>query len=171
MGARMSQLGELRTAAARARSEFDRAQNAAGYARTSRVNWATAVTQWQLSKPQEASVREPRPITEGWAHYDIAMPAPPSDEEVKRLERGAAKAERKLNKTRQALADEVAAGPPKRKPSTTGYAATKNFRFLGVAYNVGDEFDPGIAEPAKFARLIGSRMVAATSPAGADHAS
>jgi len=165
----MSQLGELRTAAARARSEFDRAQNAAGYARTSRVNWATAVTQWQLSKPQEASVREPRPITEGWAHYDIAMRPAPTDAEVKQLEKAAAAAEKKLNKARRALEDAAALGPPRREPSPTGYAATKSFRFLGEAYDPGDPFDPSVAEPGKLSQMIGARLVAATSPAGATH--
>ena len=163
----MSQLGELRQAAAEARSAYDRAQMAANYAHKSQTYYAFAVQQWKLS--HNAETREPLPIIEGNAHYDIAMRPPPTDEEVKRLQKAVAKAERKLAKARQALADEVAAGPPSRKPSTTGYAASKDFRFLGVAYNVGDEFDPGIAEPDKFARLIGSRMVAPTSPAS--HAS
>jgi len=167
----MSDIGQLRQAAADARTAYDRAQNAAGYAQTSQRNWATAVTQWELSKPTEANLREPRPITEGWAHYDIAMPAPPTDAEVKRLQKAAAAAEKKLNKARQALEDAAALSPPKRKPSRTGWVATKNFRFLGASFSVGDEFDPGIAEPGKFSRLVGLRMVAPTSPAGVDHGS
>jgi len=162
----MSDIGEARRAAAEARTAYDQALIAAGTASKSQTYYAVAVRQWKLS--HQAESRDPLPIIEGNSRYDIAMTAPPSDEEVKRLEKAAAKAERKLNKTRQALTD-AAADQPKRKPSTTGYAATKNFRFLGVAYNVGDEFDPSVAEPGKFARLIGSRMVAPTSPAGADH--
>ena len=158
-------IGEHRTAAADARTAYDQALTAANYAHKSQTYYAFAVQQWKLS--HQAETREPQPITEGWAHYDIAQPAPPTDKEVAALQKAVAKAERKLNRTRQALTDAAAADPPKRKPSTTGYAATKNFRFLGVSYSVGDEFDPGVAEPEKFARLLGSRMVAATSPAGA----
>jgi len=164
----MSDIGELRTAAADARSAYDRAQNAAGYAQTSQRNWATAVTRWELKKPQEANLREPRPIVEGAAHWDIAQPAPPTDKEVADLVKAAGKAERKLNRTRQTLTDAAALGPPPRKPSPTGYAATKSFRFLGEAYDPGDPFDPSVAEPAKFAKLIGSRKVAATSLPGHD---
>jgi len=168
----MSDLGKLRTAAAEASAEFDRAQNAAGYAMTSQRNWATAVTQWELSKPQEANLREPRPITDPpAAHYDIAMPAPPTDKEVADLVKVAGKAERKLNRTRQTLTDAAALGPPPRKPSKTGWVAAKSFAFLGVGYDPGDAFDPGVAAPDKFARLIGSRMVAPTSPAEVDHGS
>jgi len=169
MGERMSDIGELRTAAAEAQSVFAAASNAANYAHKSQTYYASAVNQWKLG--HSAETREPLPIIEGNAWADIQMPPPPTDEQVATLEKAAGKAERKLNKARKALTDAAAAGVPKRKPSTTGYAATKNFRFLGVAYNVGDEFDPGVAEPDKFARLIGSRMVAATSPAGADHGS
>jgi len=165
----MSQLGELRTAAAEARSAFDRALTAADSASKSQTYYAFEVERWKLSHTYED--REPLPVIEGNAHYDIAMPAPPTDKEVAALQKAVAKAERKLNKTRQALTDAAAAGPPSRKPSTTGYAATKNFRFLGVPYSVGDEFDPGVAAPEKFARLIGSRMVAPTSPAAVDHGS
>jgi len=160
----MSQLGELRTAAAEARTAYDAATSAAGYAATSQRNWAFAVTQWELSKPSEANLREPRPL--GGAHYDIAQPAPPTDKEVADLVKAAGKASRKLDKATKALTEAAALGPPPRKPSTTGYSASKDFRFLGVSYSVGDEFDPSIAAPDKFARLIGSRMVAATSPAG-----
>jgi len=166
----VSQLGELRTAAAEARTEFDRASSATGFAQTSQRNWATAVTRWELKKPQEANLREPRPITDPpAAHYDIAMPARPTDKEVADLVKAAGKASRKLDKATKALAEAAALGPPPRKPSTTGWVATKNFRYLGAPYSVGDEFDPGIAEPGKFARLVGSKMVAPTSPAS--HAS
>jgi len=162
-------IGELRTAAADASSAFDRASDAANYARKSQTNFRFEVERWKLSHTYET--REPLPVIEGNAHWDIAMPAPPTDEQVAALGKAATKANRKLNKTRQALTDAVAADQPKRKPSTTGYAATKNFRFLGVPYSVGDEFDPGVAAPEKFARLVGSRMVAPTSPAGVDHGS
>jgi len=165
----MSRIGELRTAAADARRAFDAASGAANYARTSQVHWATAVTQWQLSKPQEASVREPLPIIEGNSRYDIAMRPPPTDAEVKRLEKIAAAAEKKLNKARRTLEDAAAAGVPKREPSPTGWSAVKSFRFLGVAYDPGDPFDPSIAEPGKLSQMIGSRLIAATSPA--DHGS
>ena len=161
----MSQIGELRRAAREARSAYDRALTAADSASNSQRYFSVAVEQWKLSHSGET--REPLPMIEGNAWADIQMPPPPTDEQFQRLQKAAAKAERKLDKTRRALTDFVAAGPPKREPSTTGYAATKNFRFLGVSYNVGDEFDPGVAEPDKFARLIGSRMVAPTSPAGA----
>jgi len=160
----MSDIGQLRQAAREARTEFDRASSAAGYARKSQTNFRFEVERWKLSHTYEE--REPLPVIEGNAWYDIAMPAPPTDKEVAALQKAAAKAERKLNKTRQALTDAVAAGPPRREPSTTGWVATKNFRFLGAPYSVGDEFDPGIAAPDKFARLIGSKMVAPTSPAG-----
>jgi len=164
----MSDIGLLRQAASKARTAYDRANDAAGYARTSQRNWAFAVTQWELSKPQEASVREPRPL--GAAHYDIAQLAPPTDKEVADLVKAAGKASRKLDKATKALTEAAALGPPKRKPSTTGWVATKSFAFLGVGYDPGDPFDPGVAEPGKLARLIGARMVAPTSPAGADHA-
>jgi len=167
----MSQIGQLRSAAQEARTEFDRASSAAGFATTSQRNWATAVTRWELKKPTEANLREPRPIVEGAAHWDIAQPAPPTDKEVADLVKAAGKASRKLDKARKALTDAAALGPPPRKPSPTGYAATKSFRFLGEQYDPGDEFDPGIAEPGKFARLVGLRMVAPTSPAGHDVAS
>jgi hypothetical protein len=165
----MSDIGELRRIAAEASAEFDRAQNAAGFARTSQRNWATAVTQWKLSHTGED--REPLPIIQGNARYDIPMQAPPTGEEVVALEKAVGKADRKLDKATKALTDAAAAGAPRRKPSTTGWAATRSFRFLGTHYDVGDEFDPGIAEPAKFAKLIGSRMIAAISPAGVDHGS
>jgi len=160
----MSDIGQLRQAAAQARAEFDRTQNAAGYAQTSRVNYAFEVERWRLS--HQAETREPQPIVEGAAHYDIAVRVPPTDEQVKRLEKTAAKAEKQLAKARKALTAAAALSPPKRKPSTTGYAATKSFRFLGEAYDPGDPFDPSVAEPAKFAKLIGSRKVAPTSLPG-----
>jgi len=163
----MSDIGDLRAAAADASSAFDRANSAAGYAQTSQRNWAFAVTQWELSKPQEANLREPRPL--GGAHYDIAQPAPPTDKEVADLVKAAGKASRKLDKATKALADAAALSPPRREPSPTGYAAVKSFRFLGEAYDPGDPFDPSVAEPAKFARLIGGRKIAAT--ALPDHAS
>jgi len=165
----MSDIGELRRAAAEARTEFDRASNAAGFARTSRVNYEFAEKQWRLSKPQEASVREPRLIVEGAAHWDIPMRPPPTDEEVTALEGVAAKAEKQLAKARKALTAAAALSPPKRKPSPTGYAAVKSFRFLGQSYDPGDPFDASVAEPVKFAKLIGSRKVAPTSLPG--HAS
>ena len=168
MGYRVSDIGEARRAAAEARTAYDRAQNAAGYARTSRVNYEFAVTQWRLS--HQAETREPQPIVEGAAHWDIAVRVPPTDEAVKRLEKAAAKAERKLNKTRQALTEAAAADQPRREPSPTGYAAVKSFRFAGTQYDPGDPFDPSIAEPGKLNQIIGARLIAATSPAGADHA-
>jgi len=160
----MSDLGELRRASAEARTAYDRANDAAGYAQTSQRNWATAVTRWELRKPQEANLREPRPL--GAAHYDIAQPAPPTDKEVGDLVKAAGKASRKLDKATKALADAAALSPPRREPSPTGYAATKSFRFLGESYDPGDPFDPSVAEPAKFSRLIGSRKIAATSLPG-----
>jgi len=163
----MSDIGQLRQAAREARTEFDRASSAAGYAQTSQRNWAFAVTQWELSKPQEANLREPRPI--GGAHYDIAQPAPPTDKEVADLVKAAGKASRKLDKARLALEDAAALSPPRREPSPTGYAATKSFRFLGESYDPGDPFDPSVAEPGKLSQMIGSRLIAATSPAS--HAS
>jgi len=163
----MSDIGQLRSAAADARAEFDRASSAAGFAQTSQRNWATAVTRWELKKPQEANLREPRPITDPpAAHYDIAQPAPPTDKEVAELVKEAGKAARKLDKATKALADAAALSPPKRKPSPTGYAAVKSFRFLGEAYDPGDPFEPSVAEPVKFARLLGSRKVVATSLPG-----
>jgi len=48
------------------------------------------------------------------AHYDVAMPAPPSAMQVRRLERAVLVAAKKLNLTWQAFTDAVAAGPPKR---------------------------------------------------------
>jgi len=165
----MSDIGEARQAAAEASAEFDRASSAAGYARTSRVNYEFEATRWRLSKPQEASVREPRLIVEGAAHWDIPMRPPPTDEEVTALEGVAAKAEKQLAKARKALTEAAALSPPRREPSTTGWAATKSFRFAGTQYDPGDEFDPGIAEPGKFTQMIGARLVAPTSPAS--HAS
>jgi len=164
----MSQLGELRRDAAEARTAYSQARIAADTASNSQTYFAFAVEQWKLSHTGED--REPLPIIQGNARYDVAMRPPPTDEQVVALEKAAAAAERKLNKARRALEDAAALGPPKRKPSTTGWVATKNFRFLGESFSVGDEFDPGIAAPEKFSRLIGSRMVAPTSPAGADHA-
>jgi len=163
----MSDIGRLRQAAAEARSEFDKATAAAGYARKSLTNYSFAVERWKLSHTYED--REPLPIIAGNARYDIAMPAPPTDAEVKQLQKAAAAAEKKLNKARKALTDAAALGPPRREPSPTGYAAVKSFRFLGEAYDPGDPFDPSVAEPAKFARLIGGRKIAAT--ALPDHAS
>lgn len=165
----MSDLGQLRTAAQEARRAFDAALTAADTAHKSVTYYAFEVERWKLG--HKAETREPRPITEGAAHYDIAMPPPPSDKEVKRLAKTAVAAEKKLNKARQALEAAAALGPPKRKPSKTGWSAVKSFRFQGVAYDPGDEFDPSVAAPDKFERLIGSRMVAATSPAGVDHGS
>jgi len=162
----MSDIGELRRASAGARTAYDRANDAAEYARTSQRNWTTAVTRWELTKPQEANLREPRPL--GGAHYDIAQPAPPTDKEVADLVKAAGKASRKLDKATKALNDAAALGPPRREPSPTGWSAVKSFRFLGEAYDPGDPFDPGVAEPGKLARLVGLRMVAPTSPAGAD---
>jgi len=165
----MSDIGELRTAAADARTAFDAALTAADSAHKSQTYFAFEVERWKLG--HKAETREPRPITPGAAHYDIAMPPPPSDKEVKRLAKAAAAAEKKLNKARQALEDAAALSPPRREPSPTGWVATKNFTYLGASFSVGDPFDPGVAAPDKFARLVGSRMVAPTSPAGADHAS
>jgi len=165
----MSDIGEARRAAAEARTEFDRASDAANFARTSQVNYEFAERQWKLSHTYED--REPLPIIEGNARYDIAQPPPPTDEQVRRLEKAAVVAAKKLNLTQQALTDAAATGPPKRKPSTTGWSATKSFRFLGVAYDPGDPFDPSVAEPGKLAQMIGARLIAATSPAGADHGS
>jgi len=59
----MSDIGQLRTAAHEASAEFDRAQNAANYARTSQTNYAFAERQWKLSHTYED--REPLPIIEG----------------------------------------------------------------------------------------------------------
>jgi len=169
MGDRVSDIGDLRTAAAEARTAFDAALTAADSAHKSQTYYAFEVERWKLG--HKAETREPRPITEGAAHYDIAMLPPPSDKEVKHLAKAAAAAEKKLNKARRALEAAAALSPPKRKPSTTGWVATKSFAFLGVGYDPGDPFDPGVAEPGKLARLIGARMVAPTSPAGVDHAS
>jgi len=160
----MSDIGQARAAAADARREFDKATAAAGYARKSQTNFRFEVERWKLG--HKAETREPRPITQGAAHYDIAMPPPPSDKEVKRLAKAAAAAEKKLDKARQALEADAALSPPKRKPSPTGYAAVKSFRFLGETYDAGDPFDPSVAEPVKFARLLGSRKVVATSLPG-----
>jgi len=85
------------------------------------------------------------------------------------LEKAVVVAGKKLNLKRQALTDAVAAGPPKRKPSKTGWSAVKSFTFQGVHFDPGDEFDPSIAEPGKLNQIIGARLIAATSPAGADH--
>jgi len=163
----MSQIGELRTAAAEARTAFDAALTAADSAHKSQTYYAFEVERWKLG--HKAETREPRPISQGVAHYDIAMPPPPSDKEVKRLAKAAAAAEKKLNKARQALEAAAALSPPRREPSPTGYAATKSFRFLGESYDPGDPFDPSVAEPGKLSQMIGARLIAATSLAGADH--
>jgi len=99
----MSDIGELRRAAAEARTAYDRAQMAAGYAQTSRVNYEFAATQWRLS--HQAETRAPLPI------IDVAMHPPPTAEQVRRLEKAAAVAAKKLNLTRQALTDAAAADP------------------------------------------------------------
>jgi len=164
----MSDIGEARRAAAEARTAFDAALVDVDTATASQTYYAFAVEQWKLS--HQAETREPRPIMPGAAHWDVAMRPPPSDEQVAVLEKAVGKAERKLNRTRQALTEAAAAGVPKREPSTTGWSAVKSFRFLGVAYDPGDEFDPSIAEPGKLSQMIGARLIAATSPAGADHA-
>jgi len=160
----MSDIGEARKAASEARRAFDQAQMAADSANHSQRYFAFAVQQWKLS--HQGETREPLPITEGIAHYDIAMRPPPTDEQVAALEKAVGKAERKLDKATKALDDAAALSPPRREPSPTGYAATKSFRFLGQSYDPGDPFDPSVAEPAKFSRLIGSRKIAATSLPG-----
>jgi len=165
----MSDIGELRRAAAEARTAYDQALIDVDTATNSQRYFSVAVTQWKLS--HSAETREPRPITEGVAHYDVAMPPPPSAEQVRRLEKAVAVAAKKLNLTRQALTDAAAADPPKREPSPTGWSAVKSFRFAGTQYDPGDPFDPSIAEPGKLSQMIGARMIAATGPAGADRAS
>ena len=111
----MSDIGQLRTAAQEARTAFARASSAAGFARKSQVHYEFAERQWRLSHSGET--REPVPIIEGNSRWDIPMKPPPSDEEVKRLERAAAKSERKLDK---------AAGAHRlrsRRPATPGAIA------------------------------------------------
>jgi len=165
----MSDIGEARQAAAQARSAYDRAQMAADSANHSRRYFAFAVKQWELSHTYED--REPLPIIEGNARYDIPMPPPPTDAEVKQLEKAAAAAEKKLDKATKALDDAAALSPPRREPSPTGWSAVKSFRFAGTQYDPGDPFDPSIAEPGKLNQIIGARLIAATSPAGATRAS
>jgi len=77
---------------------------------------------------------------------DIYKPPPPSDETLAALKAQVTKAERK---EKTALKAEVKARGEWVPPTDTGWIVLKPRRIAGIAYAVGDAFDPTTVEPRK----------------------
>jgi len=156
---------------AKAQAKLAAARNAASQARIARdratadrLTAAGSYEQWREQWPN-IDKREGRPTYRGPQGHavsvdgspylieghqvnrpDIYSPPPPSAETLAALESEATKAERREKTAQKA---EIKARAEWVPPTETGWVVFKPSRIAGIAYAVGDAFDPTTVEPRK----------------------